>query len=345
MRPNPLILAVAFAFASTLAQAGGHTPLRAPPTLAATGLYADPATLAIDPRNLPFSPQYPLWSDGAAKSRWVYLPPSAKIDVSDPDHWQLPVGTKLWKQFELGGRKVETRFIARVAKDDWIFATYLWNDAQTEATLAPAEGIASTIALAPNKRHQLPGVVDCESCHRAGPDVVLGFNALQLSDDRDPLAPHGEALPPDALTLASLAAADRFSPARPEWLSDPPRIAARTPRERAVFGYLAGNCGGCHNREGSLAHLGLSLAHPSAPTLTGPGRFVVPGIAPEHSRIIAPGAPDHSALLYRMASRSPIAQMPPLGTVLVDVEATTLIRDWIADLPAPEALPRDWKSP
>jgi hypothetical protein len=36
-----------------------------------TGLYEAGRPDAIDSRNRPFSPQYPLWSDGAVKSRWV----------------------------------------------------------------------------------------------------------------------------------------------------------------------------------------------------------------------------------------------------------------------------------
>src|SRR5512137_3035620 len=98
-------LAALCALAPSVGSADGASP---PPRLADTGLYSDPATLTVDPRNLPFSPQYPLWSDGAAKRRWIRLPPGATIDASDPDEWDFPVGTRVWKEFTFG-RKVETR--------------------------------------------------------------------------------------------------------------------------------------------------------------------------------------------------------------------------------------------
>jgi len=36
------------------------------------------------------------------KRRWLRLPTGTAIDKSDPDHWQFPVGTQLWKQFSRG---------------------------------------------------------------------------------------------------------------------------------------------------------------------------------------------------------------------------------------------------
>src|SRR5215204_7713958 len=45
-------------------------PRKPPQALQETGLYSDFAALEVDPRHLAFSPQYPLWTDGAAKRRW-----------------------------------------------------------------------------------------------------------------------------------------------------------------------------------------------------------------------------------------------------------------------------------
>lgn len=121
----------------------GATAPVAPRFLSQTGLYSDPATFKVDPRNRLFSPQYPLWSDGAAKRRWVQLPVGSQINVADLDKWELPVGTKFWKEFSFNGRKTETRFLWQTAKDQWVLATYAWNAAQTEAVLASEDGIAN----------------------------------------------------------------------------------------------------------------------------------------------------------------------------------------------------------
>ena len=48
-------------------------------------------------------------------------------------------------------------------------------------------------------------------------------------------------------------------------------------------------------------------------------------------RWIAPGAPASSAIVTRMQSRNPAAQMPPLGTQLVDAQAVALLRRWIEE--------------
>jgi hypothetical protein len=47
---------------------------------------------------------------------------------------------------------------------------------------------------------------------------------------------------------------------------------------------------------------------------------------------VAPGDSAHSVLLARMQSREALSQMPPLGTRLVDVEATRLVAAWIDQL-------------
>ena len=53
------------------------------------------------------------------------------------------------------------------------------------------------------------------------------------------------------------------------------------------------------------------------------------------ARIVAPGAPSRSVLVTRTALRIP-GQMPPLGTIRPDTEATKLFMQWIASL-KPEA--------
>lgn len=55
------------------------------------------------------------------------------------------------------GRAVETRYIERLANGQWSYATYIWNDTGTDATLAPAEGVRSMpVEGAPNGRYTVP---------------------------------------------------------------------------------------------------------------------------------------------------------------------------------------------
>ena len=345
--PAGAAVALAGSRAVTAGVDGSYRP-RLPERLSETGLYL--ADGRVDPRNRPFSPQYPLWTDGADKSRWVRLPRGARIDVSDPDAWRFPAGTTFWKEFAYGGRRVETRMIRVDGQGRVAFATYVWNDEQTEAILAPDHGVPAAFAFAPGRWHAVPGRADCVACHGNATSVILGFGALQLSDDRDPLAPHAGPLPAGALTLRTLVGEDRLRPRRPAWAADPPRVLAEDPVARAALGYLSGNCGSCHHSRGPLARLGFSLHHelaahagppaPSAMSAVGaPARFVPTHVDPDSALVIAPGSPERSVLVHRMASRRTATQMPPLGTALVDSVALELVERWVSGLPVSGANP------
>ena len=102
----------------------------------------------------------------------------------------------------------------------------------------------------PASVHSIPSAsTDCRACHDSNRTEILGFNALQLSTDRDPNALHGEPLAPGMVTLETLVDEGLLAPARPELVAS--AAAHRSPRRpttRALLGYLAGNCGACHNR-------------------------------------------------------------------------------------------------
>ena len=322
--------------ASAPAMAGARK--EAPARLADTGLYADAALRTLAPGVRTWAPQYPLWTDGASKRRWILLPPGRSIDASDPDAWVFPVGTRLWKEFSFQGRPAETRYMERLADGSWLYATYRWGE--DGAVLAPARGVASAVRLGGGSTHDLPSTGDCEACHAAGRTPVLGFSALQLSPDRDPLAPHAERPAPDSFDLPSAVRAGMVRRLPRALLASPPRIDATTPVERAALGYLHGNCGGCHDLRGELASVGLDLTARVLPRpATGavatavdvPSRYQPPGVEGSLLRI-APGVPGRSALLHRLSSRSPVDQMPPIGTHLVDEDGVRLITDWIAGL-------------
>lgn len=338
----PLLAALAALGPAAVRGGGRDLPAR----LSQTGLYRDATTREVDPANRAYAPQYPLWSDGASKRRWIRLPPGTRIDASDVDAWEFPPGTMIWKEFGFLGRRAETRLMVRTARG-WAYATYVWNAEQSEAQLAPEEGVKNHVDLGAGRFHHIPGVKDCRACHGNGGSEVLGFSALQLSPDRDGLAPHAERLEPGMVTLAALLEEGRLDRAPAVLAGRPPRIPAATPRERAVVGYLAANCGTCHpGTSGPLARLGLDLRVPALATersalgwfrtaLEAPGKTSIPEAPEGASRRIKPGAPDLSTLHFRTSSRRPARQMPPLGSALPDVEALDLIRAWISeDLPA-----------
>jgi hypothetical protein len=331
-------LAAAITFEAALATAA--TPAdQSPERLSGTGLFEPGSIEAVSARVQAFTPQYPLWSDGATKRRWMRLPAGGVIDATRPAAWVFPPGTRFWKEFSVAGRRVETRMIERLPGGEWRFVAYAWNDAQTEATLAPPDGIPS-LPLPGGARYSIPSESDCRACHEGAPSPILGFTALQLSSDRDPLAPHGE--PPRAgdAELRELVKSGRLVNLPPGLLATPPRIQAPTPSTRAVLGYLNANCGHCHadpNLTGAAVPVELQLA--VDPADRNAGERVLRTLLESESRYRPMGASDarlvvagdaqKGTLLTRIRSRDPRMQMPPLGTTKPDYEAIALIERWI----------------
>ena len=253
-------LAVAFAAKGRVptAEATSIEVADLPARLADTGLYEDLAAGRIAAGVRPFTPQYPLWTDGARKERWISLPPGASIDATDPDAWVFPVGTKLWKEFAFE-RPIETRYLERLADGTWRFATYLWSADGSEASLAPEAGVPRAHESRRGVPYDVPGRSACLVCHGGRATPVLGFSALQLSPDRDPLAPHAEVATADDENLSTLSRDGRLRGLPADLLERAPRIEAPTARGRAALGYLHANCGTCHTDGSRIAGLDLRL--------------------------------------------------------------------------------------
>jgi hypothetical protein len=282
-----------------------------------------------------------LWTDGATKRRWISLPPGTAIDASDPDAWVFPIGTRLWKEFSFNGQRVETRYIARQADGQWLYAAYAWSADGKQAWLVPEQGKRGAYALNAKRSHTIPGVSDCKACHQGGRTEVLGFSMLQLSPDRDPNALHAEAPAPGSVDLTILAEKGLIVGLPPHLLETPPRVPGSA-TERAALGYLHGNCGHCHNAQGSLLNLGMYLRHTTgdavapaiASTVNQPIKNMAPAQSPDAVLRVAPQHPERSGLMQRVGSRYSALQMPPLGTELVDKEAVELLERWINEVNA-----------
>ncbi len=185
--------------ASSLAEAGpsdasaesesneaGPTPAPMPSAmLSETGLFksvASDGTLNLQDGVQEYQPMYSLWADGAEKTRWIYLPPGTQIDTTDLDHWSFPAGTKFWKEFALGGQRLETRllWIYGPGADDFLLVTYWWNPEAgiaNDAELANAFGVQNVNGTT----HDIPAQEDCHTCHDALEEHVLGFGAIELN--------------------------------------------------------------------------------------------------------------------------------------------------------------------
>ena len=92
---------------------------------------------------IPYDLNSALFSDYAEKYRFVKLPAGTHATYRDVDAFEFPVGTVIAKTFAYprdardpskGRRLIETRILKR-EPDGWVGLPYVWNEAQTEATL------------------------------------------------------------------------------------------------------------------------------------------------------------------------------------------------------------------
>lgn len=275
----------------------------------------------------PYELNTPLYSDGADKLRFVYVPRGEQITTDGESLLQFPVGTALIKTFAFGEgaerRLIETRVLLHRA-DGWLALPYRWNEEQTEATLALAGGrLPITTPEGEEISYRIPNKNQCKACHSKDGEVVpIGPKARNLS--REWLAQmvdagHLSAIPDRADTL-------------PDW-SD--RQGADT--AGLARAYLDVNCAHCHQPGGGASNSGLDLRWEQddlhaigirkPPVAAGRG-------AGGHAVSIAPGDPDASIMIYRMSSIEPGVAMPELGKGTVDKEGVAVLREWIEGMPS-----------
>ena len=277
------------------------------------------------PRVVPYELNTPLYSDGAEKLRYIYLPEGAQIEADAEGLLQLPVGSAIIKTFAFGERFIETRVLLHRA-DGWLALPYIWNAEQTEATLALAGGrVAITTPAGEEISYRIPNKNQCKTCHSKHGEVIpIGPKARNLSHEwlsQMVETGHLSAMPEGADIL-------------PIWSR---RNEIGKPHDAGMFAraYLDVNCAHCHQPGGSASNSGLDLRwEQDDPYAIGIGK---PPVAAGRGAggllvSIAPGEPDRSIILHRMASVEPGVAMPELGRASVDEDAIEVMRRWIAEM-------------
>jgi hypothetical protein len=292
-----------------------------PMLLSQTGLYANIACGEFASDVVAFEPQFPLWSDTAAKRRWIKLPAGTKINTDEMNFWDFPADTKLFKEFTRDGVRVETRMIWKHGPGDWFMMAYRWNEAQTEAVAVP-NGEMNALGT----QHDVPPQEGCTTCHNSMKDRVLGFTAIQLSHDKA------------GMTLMQAAAKG--------WFTTPPAANFVVPGdavEKAALGYLHANCGLCHNDRSKVfmvkADMDVWLDPTKLATVTGTATYTslvdkaTTATVSMVAKRLAPGNPAGSAIHELMSLRGDaMRQMPPTGTEMVDTTGLAAIDAWINKL-------------
>lgn len=320
---------------------------RFPRRLSETGLFASVADRRPAPGAVAYDVNSPLWSDGALKERFLAVPGEEKIGYVDQNGWNFPDRTVLVKTFlyDLAddGRDapapIETRLLVK-EQGEWVGYSYAWEDDLADAVLVEKVGVERSYRVKSrgevrDQPWRYPSRAECMVCHSRASNFVLGLSTAQMSRDYD----HGDG-PEDQVDrlhrLDFFAEAPTPKARRPR-LADP--FDASQPLDARARSYLQANCASCHVEAGG-GNAAIDLSAWAPPHRLGVGAapqqdaLAIPG-----ARIIAPGDPDASTLLGRVARRGP-GQMPPLASTVVDTDGATLLRAWIDAMSAAGPPPR-----
>jgi hypothetical protein len=335
-----------------------------PMSLKETGLF--PAALKAESRDkrlLEYAPDPELWSNGLSKQRFLLLPPGKKIDNTNREKWEFPIGTIFIKTFfddsGAGGtpRPIETRFIRQSTDVNvpFEFFVYKWNAMSTDATLTvndiegdneKDEAVMVTIKRMVNGQpfmvnsgqpfpHTIPSRKACGDCHEANGmkySHFIGFDELRLNSKFPANAPKTQ-----LEQVADLGIFTKPIPTDPATVVDTRNDGGRMQR---IKRFIAGNCVHCHYEGGSQFDISPKVFEMVMVNQDTESQSVKP---PPGWKRVVPGDLNRSVLYVQMR-RTPLPPpvegvrlrpMPPVGVSDVAPEQRILadVAAWIMSLP------------
>jgi putative heme-binding domain-containing protein len=308
-----------------------------PRRLSETGLFRSLETMEPALGVVPYRVLVERWMDGAEGQRWIAIPGKGLATLANKDQPAVyPEGTVLVKNLTLPAGdttiKLETQ-ILHYENETWHPYSYLWNDDGKDAELVESTGRNRTLK-GPGKdgvterTWHVNAVNECKLCHNAESRNVLGFVSHQLTRSVP-----GSKGANESTWLTAIGVLEKdFSPQEddPSNLVDP--HDAKQKLDDRARSYLHVNCSMCHQPGGNAIvsfFLRRDLPFDKLNTNKGTG---IGTFGMRDAKIIAPGDPYRSVLMYRFAKLG-YARMPYIGSQVVDSKGVALIEDWIRSLP------------
>ncbi|KGO92962.1 hypothetical protein [Flavobacterium subsaxonicum] len=291
---------------------------------------------------LPYDLNSSLFTDYARKKRFVWIPAGKKATyTTDGTVLDFPTGTALIKTFyyntvvpDNSTIIIETRVMIR-KESGWMFATYVWNEAQTEAVLNTT-GFTQRIKFDENGTikttdYVVPLTTQCIQCHEVSETATAvgpkpqNLNKLYNYADgtKNQLAKWIE--------FGYLNTAPSTIISTVDWTD------ASQPLELRVRSYVDINCAHCHTDNTDCGYTPMNFAFNKSgltPDNMGICRTPVDFVTGNQQYIVTGQDAEGSLMHFRMNTSIQSEMMPPLGRKLVHQEAVALIEQWINSLAA-----------
>ncbi|MFN9082797.1 MAG: PQQ-dependent sugar dehydrogenase [Planctomyces sp.] len=330
-----------------------------PRRLSETGLFRDTTKHEWAAGVRPFRIAHPMWQDGTESQHAVALPDSSRLTVYDSprplesvamfnSRLHYPAGAVLAKTVSLADCRIETQVLHFDGRQ-WQAYSYIWNQQQTDAELAPAAGQQLTLPAAGGVSWRIHSRTECLQCHNPWAETTLALQPEQLH----PAAAAGGAesewqrLVRDGYVQTRTADGVTADP-----LSCVRRSVAEVGQgtlEQQARSWLHANCSHCHQPNAGTG-LPLSLRMWDADAeMSAWGKVPQKGtFGISQPGLLVRGSPHQSVLLYRVGSSS-VGRMPHIGSREVDFAGADLLTRWIrsaaGETPAADQSPHDAAQP
>lgn len=292
---------------------------------------------------IPYRPTSELFTDYAKKSRFVWMPNGRKATyVTDSKVLELPVGAALIKTFYYNNvqpsnvtRIMETRVMIRKA-DGWIFAEYIWNEEQTEATLQMMGGTSPVSWIDQNNNlqsveYEFPSEGRCIKCHKQGEIYVpIGIKPQNLNSNYN----YSTVVKNQLTKWIEFGYLENNLPSNIVSVVDYNDTSKSL--NLRVRSYFDINCAHCHQEGGDAEYMkDIRMAfdrtvEPNNMGVCKPAQLQVPGI--DRGFVVKPANASESTLFYMMNTNQSNFRMPRIGRSIVHQEGIQLISDWINSL-------------
>jgi uncharacterized repeat protein (TIGR03806 family) len=288
---------------------------------------------------IPYRPISALFSDYALKKRFVWMPNNVSATYEgDHDPLGFPVGTILIKAFYYNDvlpqnerQNIETRLMIK-KETGWVFATYIWNDEQSEAFF-DLSGETKEISWILNSEtrnvsYRIPAESSCFTCHNSADiPIPIGLKPQNLNSTY----PYESGEQNQLEKFVSAGYLENELPANittvVDWEDTSESLDMR------MRSYADINCAHCHSAERYCNYRPLRFQFDLTQDDTNMGVCVDPDTAiPPYTKLVEPGNIDNSLVYFRLNSTLPQYRMPLLGRTLKHQEHLELVEQWIESL-------------